>query len=106
MRLRTKTLIIIGLTLVGLVGILFTLTRGILLDSFRELEEMDVVKQTRQADALLKSAGADLRLLAGDWGGWDATYEFVVDGNQTYYDENLVDPTFETNRLNLIMGGM
>ena len=48
----------------------------------------------------------ELSLLAtvtGDYAGWDDTYAFVRDGNQAFFESNLVASTFAKQRLNLLL---
>ena len=49
--------ILIGLTLIGLVAILYSVSRSILLGTFRELEAMDVVSRNLTQSAVAESSG-------------------------------------------------
>jgi sensor domain CHASE-containing protein len=103
MSLRKKTLITIGLTIVSLIVILYTTSRIILLGSFAALEEQNTSRNVEQA---LNALSKELSLLSatnGDWAAWDDTYIFIEDANEDYIRSNLVDGTFTTLRLNLML---
>ncbi|MHC5023105.1 MAG: response regulator [Planctomycetota bacterium] len=104
MRLRTKALIIIGLTLIGLVAISIIMTRRIVLEGSEETDEMDTIRQVRQMRLALDQAMLALDTLASDYAGWDDTYAFIAGENQQpYIDSNLVDATFIDTRLNMTL---
>jgi len=103
MSLRKKTLIIVGLTLVCLIAILYAVSRFILLDSFSQLERRLVQNNVYRVKASLDYDLATLSRTTNDWAAWDDTYAFIVDANESYIKANLVDSTFITLRLNLIM---
>lgn len=102
--LPKKTLGIFGLTLVGLIAVLYVATQIIVLGSFADQETIE----TRQNVERVRSAIDDnLRLLVGttrDWALWDDTYTYVQGTNQKYFEENLIDYTSMLgNKLNLMM---
>lgn len=103
MNLREKTLIIIGITLVCLVAVLYSISQVIVMGSFVELEE----ENTHQnVERVLKSLSNDLAMMsstANDWAAWDDTYTFIEDGNPDYIEGNLMDGTFTNLRLNIMM---
>jgi PAS domain S-box-containing protein len=103
MTLRRKTLLIIGVTLVGLIVILDASSQIILLGGFAELEEQSTRRDVeRTLDALINDL-AELNSKAGDWAAWDDTYAFIEDANDEYVKSNLVDETFIGLRLNLML---
>jgi sensor domain CHASE-containing protein len=57
MSLRKKTLIIVGLTIVGLIVILYVVTQHILLYSFATLEEQYTPKKCETGSSLNKEVG-------------------------------------------------
>ncbi len=103
MSLRKKTLLLIGLTLVGLVALLYTSSRAILLDSYARLEAEDVHQHILRAESLLADELANLRAVAWNWASWDDTYRFIEDRNQDYVDAYFGEDAFQVYRLNLIV---
>jgi PAS domain S-box-containing protein len=103
MTLRRRTLLIIGLTLVGLIALLYTITSTILLDSFARLEEQDARRNVSRVQSALSDSLETLNATAGDWAPWDDTYTFVEDGNEAFIQNNLVDSTFTNLQLNFML---
>jgi PAS domain S-box-containing protein len=103
MTLRNKTLLIIAVTFLGLVVILNSVWRIILLDSFEELEQHNTQRDVERALNALSSDLASLDATAFDWAAWDDTYAFLEDHNEDYVESNLVDGTFGDLGLNLML---
>lgn len=103
MSLRCKSLIIICLTLVGLVAMLYLVSRKVLLRSFGELEQRAVWKEVRRVLSVLSDELSTLDEIAYDWAAWDDTYKFIEDANEDYIRSNLTDETFTGLRLNLML---
>ena len=103
MTLRTKTLIIFGITLLGLVAILYGVARFILDGSFADLEEDNTRLNVERVLSALSDDISNLDVLTNDWAAWDDTYVFIEDANQDYVESNLVDETFTDTPLNLML---
>jgi signal transduction histidine kinase/sensor domain CHASE-containing protein/DNA-binding response OmpR family regulator len=109
MNLRTKTLIIVSLTLVGLVAIFYSMMRSILLEEYGQLEEIAVRDVTLQAQAAVEREMTALDAITLDWSRWDDTYAFIVEqasGDpraQKYIGANLSDTTFNDENLQSII---
>ena len=103
MSLRKKTLLAIGVTILGLIVILYVSARVILLGSFARLEEHTVRMNVERATKALEGELSSLDTLVHDWAAWDDTYAFVKDRNHAFLKSNLVDQTFIDARLNFIV---
>jgi PAS domain S-box-containing protein len=103
MTLRRKTLLIVGATNLMLIAVLYVHLRVIVLGGFAKLEEQAVNQKVGQALSALSDEIDSLDTMVFDWAAWDDTYIFVVDGNQDYVESNLVDETFTSPRLNLML---
>ena len=91
MTLRKKTLVIIGATFIGLVVILYLVSRSILIGSFAELEEQDT---HQNVERVLTALSGDVSLLdatVGDWASWDDTYAFIKDTNTDVLDQGVTE---------------
>ncbi len=100
---RRKTMFIIGLTVAGLIVILYATSEIILMGGFAKVEEE---RTSRNADRALGAIADDISDLngdVGDWAGWDETYRFIQDGDLSYVERNIPDTTFSELRLNLML---
>ncbi len=103
MTLRTKTLLIIGVTLACLVVFLYSTSSALMIGGFANVEKQDTIKNVQRAQEALSNDIAQLSTMTRDWGWWDETYNFIEDGNPDYIRENPTDETLANLRLNLIM---
>ncbi|CAG0934383.1 two-component system, NarL family, sensor histidine kinase BarA [Thermoflexales bacterium] len=103
MSLRWKALLLTALTLVSLMLILALVSAAIWTDSATHLEQRDLQQNLTRVTTALSGELADLDRFAGDWAGWDDTYAFVADRNQSYIDSNLIDATFLKDKFNVIL---
>ncbi len=103
MNLRKKTLIIVSITLVGLVTILYATSQFIIMGSFMELEEQDTRQNVKRVLNALSDDLDSMDCLTYDWAAWDDTYTFIEDKNPEYIESNLVDSTFSTVEVNLML---
>ncbi len=103
MALRTKTLLIIGVTLVGLIGLLYASSQRILLRSYTKLENDSVRREIQRGLLALDQERTQLEGLTEDWAIWDATYAFVQDANPDYITSNIVSSTFTINRFDFFI---
>ena len=103
MTLRKKTLMIVGLTIIGLLVILYFVTQITLVRSFTELEEQYTRQNVERALSALFNDLLTLDAIANDWAAWDDTYDFIEDANDEYLQSNLIDGTFTELRLNLML---
>jgi signal transduction histidine kinase len=103
MTLRTKTLGIVGITLVVLLVVLQFISATIFLDGFARVEETTTHRNVQRALDAYTDELAKLNTAAGDWATWDDTYAFIEDGNATYRQANLTDAAMATLNLNLFV---
>lgn len=103
MTLRKKTLLMIGMTLLSLVVLLYVISQAILLQSFRQLEEQVLAQNVQRALNALTDDLTVLQRVAIDWAWWDDTYEFIVSPDEAYIESNLLDESFTTLQLNLVL---
>ena len=103
MTLRQKTLLMVGGTLTVLIGILYVVSREVLLRGFGKLEEQLMQRDTQRGIDALQNELADLHDKAGDWANWDDAYAYIEDESPAFVASNLQDTTFIDLRLNLLM---
>ncbi|WP_425058668.1 hypothetical protein SCACP_33240 [Sporomusa carbonis] len=103
MRLREKSVLIIVLTLLLLLFSIYFTADAIIINGYKLLERSDIERNVKRAVNGVENEAATLETVVLDWAQWDDSYEFIVDGNQEYIDKNLVDLTFVSERLNVIV---
>ena len=102
MTLRRKTLLIIGLALVGLILLLYGTASAVLLNSFNDLEaETAQGNLERAANAIGERIDA-LDVITEDYAGWDDSYNYMSDGNQLYLDDNYYNESLVDLGVNLV----
>jgi sensor domain CHASE-containing protein/signal transduction histidine kinase/HAMP domain-containing protein len=114
MTLRNKTLAFIGLTLLVLLMVLFSITRSILQTGFKKVEKdlitgfstielEDAQRNVSRVLDGLKMKIDNLSVKASDWARWDDTYKFIVDHNKTFIESNLVPDGLISLKINAIL---
>ncbi len=103
MTLRKKTLLIIAVTLLGLLTGLYFTSRTIVLGGFVEVEQEQTQHSVDLALTTMSDDLAKMASTASDWSAWDATYEFIEDGNAAYIEENVYDDVLVNLRVNLML---
>jgi signal transduction histidine kinase len=103
MTLRTKTLLIIGITFVSLISLLYVSSHLILMRGYSELEVQDTQRHVERVLNALQVQVDNLNTVALGYAVWDDSYQFVNDANPTYIELNMSDLTFVDNQLNLVI---
>ncbi|RXE57176.1 hypothetical protein ABH15_03400 [Methanoculleus taiwanensis] len=103
MKILTRTLVIIALTLACLLGTLALVSGVLLLESYTSLEEQEMQEQMQRATRALENEIASINRMNEDWAQWDDTYAFIEDRNEEYIGSNIVDTTFSNLGLNLML---
>lgn len=103
MNLRKKTISIIVVTLVTLMGILYLSSRLLIRGGFKDLEKQNAILCVKQVKNIYKYQLSSLDALTHDWSSWDDSYEFIKNKNSRYIKSNLVNGTFSILNLNLMM---
>src|SRR5262245_15945764 len=101
--LRTKTLALLILTAMGLIAALYIPLRLIVLGSFLDLEARTTRTEVERARDALRTAIAKVNDSTAGYATWDDTYAFVQDHNPQYLEDNLADPSFPAEDINLAM---
>jgi PAS domain S-box-containing protein len=94
MKIREKTMIMVVVAFLCLIGILYAVTNTILLSGFVNLEKQQTIRNTERARDILLSRNDSLNTKISDWGAWDDTYNFMKDFNRKFIEANLMLETF------------
>ncbi|WP_319588862.1 CHASE4 domain-containing protein [uncultured Desulfobulbus sp.] len=99
----TKTVtLIFGVVCVLILALILT-SRELVLKRFASLEEEDAKVQVQRVVNEIRSTLDKLQTFGTDWGYWDDTFQFVVDHNPEFIENNLMNETFIDQRLNFMM---
>ncbi len=103
MTLRRKTLIIVGLTLVGLILVLYITSRIVVLGSFAQLEEKQTRQEVERALSALSDDLSTLNRTAGDYAAYDRAYGFMAGESSDFVKTEFIASSFTGLRVNLVM---
>ena len=101
MKLRRKTLSIVGITIAGLTGILYATSSSILLGSLVKAEEQEATQVVRGVLSVFGQTADDFNSRFADWSAWDDTYAFIQNRNSEFIASNLVPEGLNNLRVNL-----
>src|SRR5580692_4776334 len=100
--LRRKTLLIISVAMIGLVGGLYFLSRALLMRSFTKLEANFASENIQRASSALTNEIDTLDRTTSEYGSWDQTYAFVRGHNPTYTASEFPAATFLQLKINFV----
>jgi signal transduction histidine kinase len=103
MTLRKKMLLLIGVTLICMVGVVYAASRFVLLDDLAEIEEHYARKNVERVLSTWYSVVSDFEIQTRNWAAWDDTYTFIETGDIEYIRSNLTKETFMNLRLDLMI---
>ncbi len=103
MSIRKRILIATGSAFAVIVLLLYLASRAILVGSFSALERKYVHDNVERILHTLTGELAALAATNADWAVWDDTYAFMENADRAYIESNLVDSTFITLRLNVML---
>ena len=100
--LRRKTLLIIAVAMIGLVGGLYFLSRALLMRSFAKLEADFASENIERASSALTNEIDTLDRTTSEYGSWDQTYAFVHGHNPGYTTSEFPSATFLQLKVNFV----
>ncbi|MEG4801124.1 PAS domain S-box protein [Microcoleus sp. ARI1-B5] len=101
MKLRRKTLSIVGITIAGLTGILYAASSSILLGSLVKAEEQEATQVVKGVLSVFGQTADDFNSRFADWSAWDDTYTFIQNRNSEFIASNLVPEGLNNLRVHL-----
>jgi sigma-B regulation protein RsbU (phosphoserine phosphatase) len=103
MKLRQKTLLIIIITLISLIGVLYLATSTILLENIRNAEEREAEQSVNSFLTLFSFTQQNYSEAMADWSAWDLSYTFIKDKNQKFIDENVSLSSLKTLKVDVML---
>jgi PAS domain S-box-containing protein len=104
MDIRKKTILILGITLIALIGVLWLLSELMIMGGFSAVEIQSAEKDTNR---VLVALGADINWLdavAVDWASRDRTQQVILNTGQGFSGSSLLgDDNFEQLQFNYII---
>jgi PAS domain S-box-containing protein len=100
--LRGKALFIVGMTILGLVAGLYSVSRIVLLRGFAHLEEEFTQENLDRASSALSNELATLDATTNEYASWDQTYAFVHGQNPTYVKTEFPPATFAELKVSFV----
>jgi PAS domain S-box-containing protein len=101
--LRRKTLLIIGITMLGLVGGLFMLSRIVLMRGFAKLEEDFAVRDIERASSALANELNTLDQTTSEYATWDLTHDYARGLRPSYVKTEFPAPTFQELKISFVV---
>lgn len=101
MKLRRKTLSIVGITIAGLTGILYATSSSILLTSLVKAEEQEATQVVKGVLNVFTQTADDFNSRFADWSAWDDTYSFIQEPKKEFIDSNLIPEGLANLRVNI-----
>ncbi|MEG4837986.1 CHASE4 domain-containing protein [Microcoleus sp. B9-D4] len=101
MKLRRKTLSIIGITIAGLTSILYVASSSILLGSLIKAEEQEATQVVKGVLSVFGQTADDFNSRFADWSAWDDTYDFIQNRNSEFIASNLIPEGLSNVRVNI-----
>ena len=95
MTLRKKTVIILGLVIIGLVGAYYAITQTVLRSNFDDLEDYFSLQYAQRAQLYFEDETQKLAALTANWATWDEIYEYAARPTDAFIDANLAGASFE-----------
>ena len=103
MTLRKKTLLIMGITLLGLIALLYIAISAIVNASFSQMETESVLTNAQRAVNTLEGDLAEMAKTAEDYGAWDDTVNFIEGNDDEYPINNLTNDAIMNLQLNAVL---
>ena len=103
MKIRTKTFITVGFTILVLIWVLYATSVTIIRGGFSEVENQTARQNVDRAAQNIWDRARNLSSAIRDWSFWDLSYEFIQDGNETFIENNLVDNVFTSLDINVLI---
>jgi sensor domain CHASE-containing protein len=96
MTLRLKTLLVVGIAVLGLMAVTVSLSWNMLKRNYLAGEETIARDNAVRVKAALSAEVDNVVQKGGDWSMWDDAYQFVQDRNEAFATSNLQPLAFQT----------
>jgi len=101
--LRKKTILLISVMMLSLLGSLFYISTKILLQGYVRLEEQEIMHHMERLQLMMNYELHRLDQLAHNYASWDDTYNYMAKKNSNYINDNMYDQNFVDLDINLLI---
>jgi PAS domain S-box-containing protein len=102
--LRQKAVLVIGGTLVGLLGVLYVTSSTLLKSNIKVAEEQYTRQAVESVLSIFSQTKEDFSARFPDWSAWDDTYNFIKQGKPSnYIESNLTAQALASMKVNLVV---
>jgi PAS domain S-box-containing protein len=102
-KLRSRIILMILIIFGSLIVLIYAVSSFGLQKSLTRLEEETAKQDVQRVNDAISNELSYLDTSVTDWAGWDETYNFIQDANQQYLEENIMDSTFTSLKIDLIL---
>lgn len=103
MKLKTKSLLVVGFFMLLFLGLLLTTIRPILLEDAIKLDETNIQRELDIINNQMISTMGMIKRTNLDWSVWDDTYLYIKGDYPEFPEVNLQKATFENTMLNFMI---
>lgn len=103
MKLRTKVTIILAILWVVMLITAFLGSQFIIKKSYLDLEAKEAKNNVQRIKEGILQVNSFVNTMTFNWAVWDDTYQFVIDGNESYKKTNLVLGSFVSADVDMMM---
>ena len=103
MKIRTKTFLTVGLTILVLISVLYVTSTNIIRGGFSQIETQTARLSLDRASQGIWDQARKLSNSIRDWSYWDESYQFIQDENEEFKTKNLVDNVFTSLNINVLI---
>lgn len=100
--IRTQTAFILTILFICLVLIIYLILNTVMLNKINILEDQYIIEHISRVENAFNSELSNLSQISVDWGAWDDTYKYIVDGNSNYKENNLNEYTYSNLNINVM----
>jgi PAS domain S-box-containing protein len=101
--IRIKAILALIVAVAVLAAALIVTSKTVILRSFETLEHSTSTFNIRQINSAFTDAFSRLYSTAGDWASWDDAYEFVVDRNHKFIEDNMSISGLSNLKINFML---
>lgn len=103
MSIRKKAVIIVGIMLIFLIVIFYSVTETIFSNSFFQMERIDVEKNVTRVKSGIDNEISSIDSINRAWSSWDETCKFISDHNNYFIQRNFNDEIFSSLKINFVI---
>lgn len=103
MSLRHKIIVVIGATVVGLIGGLYAASSTILSRSIQKAEEQHTRQVVKEVLSIFAQNQQDFNSRFVDWSAWDKIYSLIENGKKDEIESHLIGETLAGLKVNLVL---